>query len=303
MGQVICKGCGQPIWGQYLQALGGNWHPEHFVCAKCGHPIANDRFTVHEGASYHPQCYIDTFLPRCVYCGKPLVGRYLQNYWGQQYCQEHEQQWPHCAFCGRLVPPQEQEPQAENVRCAVCQASGIETAEAAKPIFRQLIQWVGSRGLRYNNLRLSLELCGRAKLAQYAHDQQGIHAWGTTMGIVYSQDGRVTHTEVKGVAVLQGLPITLFEEVTIHELGHVWLMVHGVQNLPQWAEEGFCELLAHMYLSGAGTPESRFHAQNIERNTDPVYGDGFRRMKAIADRTGFARLIESLQTTKRLPPA
>ena len=124
---------------------------------------------------------------------------------------------------------------------------------------------------------------------------------GVTRSTTHTLNGREVRTEVEGVAVLQGLPTPLFQGVVVHELGHVWLVVHDIKGLPPWGEEGFCELLAYRYYSGLNTPEGRFHAAGIENNPSPVYGEGFRRVRAVADRVGFSRLVESLQTTKRLP--
>ena len=121
------------------------------------------------------------------------------------------------------------------------------------------------------------------------------------MTSTYSRDGQVVRTEVRGIAVLLGLPEMLFRAVTVHELGHVWLVVQGVHDLPTWAKEGFCELLSYRYYQELNTPESNYHAQAIERNPDPIYGDGFRRMRLLADKYGFSRLLTTLQTTKNLP--
>ncbi|MBV9711679.1 MAG: protein DA1 [Ktedonobacteraceae bacterium] len=299
--QPICKACGQPIWGNYLTAFGGTWHPEHFVCAACGRPIGGTSFQVYQGAPYHFECYRDRIAPHCAYCGKPLVGEYLVDQWGTHYCKEHQNQYPRCAYCARLVPPRDQEPGNDVIRCPICRSSAIETAEAAKPIFSQLIRWVGTQGLRYNNLRLSLELCDRAKLARYLSERNLTHSLGATMSTTYMQNGQTLRTEVRGVAVLHGLPTTLFQGVTIHELGHVWLIVQGISSLPLWAEEGFCELLSYRYYNELNTPEGRYHAIAIEHNPDPVYGEGFQRVRASADSIGFPRFIEVMQTTKRLP--
>lgn len=300
--QSICKSCGKPIWGNYLTAFGSTWHPEHFICAACGLPIAGASFQVYQGAPYHMECYRDRIAPRCAYCDQPLVGEYLVDQWGTRYGKEHQNQYPHCAYCGRLVPPRDQEAGNDVVRCPICRSTSIETAEAAKPIFSQLIRWVGTQGLRYNNLPISLELCDRAKLARYLSEHTLIsHSLGATMSTTYMQNGQAVRTEVRGVAVLHGLPSTLFQGVTIHELGHVWLVVQGISNLPSWAEEGFCELLSYRYYTELNTPESRYHATAIEHNPDPIYGAGFQRVRAIADPIGFQRFIEMMQTTKRLP--
>ncbi|HEY5002601.1 MAG TPA: protein DA1 [Ktedonobacteraceae bacterium] len=299
--QPICKGCGRPVWGNYLTALGATWHPEHFICAACGRPISGTSFQVHEGAPYHAECFRDRIAQRCAYCNKPLIGEYLVDQWGTRYCKEHQNQYPRCSYCGRLVPPKDQEHGSDNIRCPICRSTAIETAEVAKPIFSQLIRWVSAQGLRYNNLPISLELCDRAKLAHYLGAHTLAHSLGATMSTTYMQNGQPLRTEVRGVAVLHGLPSTLFQGVTIHELGHVWLIVQGISNLPSWAEEGFCELLSHRYYAQLNTPEGRYHATAIEQNPDPVYGEGFRRVRAIAEPMGFQRFVEIMQTTKRLP--
>src|SRR5260370_35610187 len=97
--QPTCKGCGQPIWGNYLTALGATWHPEHFVCAASGRPIGDASFNLHEGRPYHAECYTQQFVPRCSYCGKPLVGQYLVDYWGPAYGKQHNIEYPACAYC------------------------------------------------------------------------------------------------------------------------------------------------------------------------------------------------------------
>src|SRR5579883_1343789 len=131
----VCKRCGQSIWGSYVSALGATWHPEHFVCAACGQPFADGHFTIHEGAPYHLACYEQRFAPRCAYCGKPLH-EWIVDQWGTCFCKEHQHEYPACVYCGRLVSPQQQEAKrepGEAVRCPVCQASAVETIEAARP--------------------------------------------------------------------------------------------------------------------------------------------------------------------------
>ncbi len=329
----VCAGCGQPVAGEYIKALGAVWHPKHFVCAGCHRPIGSDSFLSHNNAPYHKECYNQFVAPRCTYCGKPLLGkfqlyngvpyhaecysqfvaprcaycgkplvsRFLIDHWGTKFCQEHQQQYPSCAYCGRLVAPQQQERGAETVRCPTCRADAVETIEEAKPLYARVVHWASSQGLTYNNLPLKLELCDRTKLAQLLHERSSTHSLGVTMSTTYTENGRIVRTAVSGVAILHGLPAPLFQGVTMHELGHVWLVVHGVRNLPAWAEEGFCELLAYRYYQYLNTPEAHYHASSIEKNPDPAYGDGFRRLHALEEKYGFARLLTVLDTTKQLP--
>lgn len=301
--ETLCKGCGQPITGRYIVALGAMWHPAHFVCAGCGQPIDNAAFIPHQDKAYHEACYAQRIAPRCAYCGKALMSEYVVDYWGTQFCKEHEHVYPHCAYCGRLVSPQQQEqtPEEGIIRCPICRSTAIETAEEARPRFAAVKQWVSSQGLVYNNLPLSLELSSRAHLLTLLSAHHLTHAYGATLSASYTQNGQMLYTEVRGVAVLRGLPAALFQGVTVHELGHVWLIVHNISNLPTWTIEGFCELLAYRWHTSSTTPEDRYHALAIERRQDPIYGDGFRHLRAISERVGFPTLLHTLQTSKRLP--
>lgn len=334
--KMVCKQCGQQIWGRYVTALGATWHPEHFVCAGCGRPFSGAEYMVHEGRPYHTECYRDLVAPRCAACGKPLVGQYLVHegrsyhadcyrdtvalrcaycnkpllseylvdHWGTKYCREHQGELPKCAFCGRLVPPEQQEAGSKSngdVRCPVCRGTAVESNSRAQSILVSLRRWLGDRGLTYENLPLTVELCDRARLTTLLKDRAGTHTLGVTMSSTLTQNGQEVRTDITGVAVLRGMPVALFQGVTVHELGHVWLIINGIKDLPEWAEEGFCELLAYRFYNETTVPESLFHAGNIEKNPDSVYGEGFRRVRAIADKVGFRRFVETLRTTKRMP--
>lgn len=319
-----------------MNALGAVWHPEHFVCAACNLPFGSVSFNVHDNKPYHRACYLEQVAPRCAACGKPLAGRYLQadgksyhndcyrnfvvprcvycneplmeaygvDFWGAKFCKKHRKEYPACEFCGRLIPPAQQERRGANLqstRCPVCRSRAIETSEQARTAFAGVKRWVGSEGLSFNNFPISLQLCNRDYLAKHGGVIGQPHMLGITLSTIHTLNGRETHTDVDGVAVLTGLPTPLFDGVVTHELGHVWLIAHGIKGLPQWAEEGFCELLAYRYYTQLNTPESRYHFEGMEKNPDPIYGEGFRRVRAIAVRVGFSNLLTTLQTSGRLP--
>ena len=304
-----CTYCGKPLMGQHTIYQGKAYHDECYRehvaprCAHCGKPLVG-QYQRYEGVPYHEQCFRDYVAPRCAYCRKPLIGEYLVDHWGTKYCKEHQSQYPTCAYCSRLVAPSQQESGAKrnnDVRCPICRASAIESDGKAQAIFAGQQRWLASQGLEYNNLQPGVELCDRSKLATLLTGRKGTDTLGVTLSTTHTLNGQAIRTDVNGVAVLRGLPMTLFQGVVVHELGHVWLIVHDVKNLPSWAEEGFCELLAHRFYTGTGTAEGRYHAEAIEKNPDEVYGEGFRRVRAIADAMGFARFVEVLQRTKRIP--
>ncbi len=124
---------------------------------------------------------------------------------------------------------------------------------------------------------------------------------GATLQNTVTKNGQKLSSSVEGVAILRGLPSTLFQGVTIHELGHAWLIVHNIVDLPAWAEEGFCELLSYRYYTDHSTHESAYYAMGIEKNPHPDYGGGFRRLRAMCDEMGFSNLTLFLRTNRQLP--
>lgn len=364
----LCKYCGQNVGGNYLNALGAYWHPEHFLCAGCGRPLVEQTFQVvdgkpyhdacyliyqaprcaycgqpisgsyqkhdgrsyhndcyrehvgprcaycnqpisgtyqkYDGHSYHSDCYREHVAPRCVYCHRSLLGQYMVDAWGEQYCPEHQDQYPRCSFCSRLIPPEQQTP-GWNIygvtRCAICHSRAIEAVEQAQPLFQACKQWIAQQGFRFNQLPLRLELHDRATLMDMLQGRSINHPLGVTLSSRQIRNGSLYSSHIEGVAVLQGMPPTLFAGVVLHELGHVWLTVHQIDQLPPWAEEGFCQLLSYRYYNSLNTPDARYHAERLESATDSIYGEGFRAIRARSETLGFQRFIEILQATRRLP--
>jgi hypothetical protein len=122
-----CAGCGKTLVGDYVSALGADWHSACFRCAGCGRALAGVRFIEHDGQAYHADCYHERFSPRCAGCGEPISGSYT-NALGSSWHAEHFV----CARCrtpfaGRTFYERDGKAYCENdyhllfsTRCAVC---------------------------------------------------------------------------------------------------------------------------------------------------------------------------------------
>jgi len=231
---------------------------------------------------------------------------YVIDAWGQEFCPDHQNEYPRCSFCGRLVPPEQQTPGWSSygvTRCGICRGSSIEAVEQALPLFQECKQWIARQGFRFNQLPLRLELHDRPTLMNMLQGRSINHPLGVTLTSRQMRNGYIAGSHIEGVAVLQGMPPTLFAGVILHELGHVWLTVHQIEQLPLWAEEGFCQVLSYYYYRDLNTPEGRFHLERLESASDPVYGQGFRTIRDLAEKLGFQRFVEILQQTRKLPAA
>jgi len=195
----------------------------------------------------------------------------------------------------------------ENIRCDICAATAIEQVAQAKLYIPTLIEWVETQGVAFRHKTFRIEVLDRADFS--AREGGRRDPLGLTTSTRYLRNRRVEHAKVESVAILQGLPLTLFGGVCVHELGHVWLVQHNIVNLPLVDEEGFCELLAYRYYTMAPTPDALagsrkaalFYARAIAENSHPVYGDGFRKLQRLAERVGFDPLVKALLRKKKLP--
>ncbi|XP_078183160.1 LIM and senescent cell antigen-like-containing domain protein 2 isoform X11 [Callithrix jacchus] len=74
MGVPICGACRRPIEGRVVNALGKQWHVEHFVCAKCEKPFLGHRHYEKKGLAYCETHYNQLFGDVCYNCSHVIEG-------------------------------------------------------------------------------------------------------------------------------------------------------------------------------------------------------------------------------------
>ncbi|XP_044470365.1 protein DA1-related 1-like [Mangifera indica] len=142
----------------------------------------------------------------------------------------------------------------------------------------------------------------------------------------------IRQCEVTAILVLYGLPRLLTGSILAHEMMHAWLRLKGYPNLRPEVEEGICQVLAHMWLdsetySGSGSnvasssssspslPAStkkgkrsdfekklgEFFKHQIESDSTPAYGAGFRTGNRAVNKYGLGRTLEHIRLTGSFP--
>ncbi|CAN1273590.1 Protein DA1, partial [Linum perenne] len=123
--------------------------------------------------------------------------------------------------------------------------------------------------------------------------------------------------DVTAILILYGLPRLLTGSILAHEMMHAWMRLKGYQPLSQDVEEGICQVLAHMWLdtqlnfvsssstNGYVPPFQKklgaFFKHQIESDSSPVYGDGFRAGQQAVRKYGLQRTLEHIRMTGRFP--
>eukprot|EP00026_Physarum_polycephalum_P007425 Phypoly_transcript_07485.p1 GENE.Phypoly_transcript_07485~~Phypoly_transcript_07485.p1 ORF type:complete len:486 (+),score=54.91 Phypoly_transcript_07485:161-1618(+) len=89
-----CAGCNQSIKGECINALGQQWHPEHFVCQYCQKSFGTGSFYEYGGKPYCETHYHQQTGSLCAGCGKAVTGRMI-NALDKKWHPEHFV----CSFC------------------------------------------------------------------------------------------------------------------------------------------------------------------------------------------------------------
>jgi len=93
-----CGKCGEIIVGEYISALGKEWHNKCFTCKECGCSFPTESFYEYKGMPY---CETHYHLKRgslCSRCNKPIVGRCISAS-GKKYHPDHFT----CVKCNKLL--------------------------------------------------------------------------------------------------------------------------------------------------------------------------------------------------------
>jgi len=89
-----CGSCNEPIRGDCINALGSQWHPEHFACTYCQKSFQGGSFFEFGGKPYCETHYHQQTGSLCSGCGKPISGKCV-NALDKKWHPEHFV----CAFC------------------------------------------------------------------------------------------------------------------------------------------------------------------------------------------------------------
>ncbi|XP_037387264.1 PDZ and LIM domain protein 5a [Pygocentrus nattereri] len=73
----VCAHCDTVIRGPFLVAMGSSWHPEEFVCVRCGECLSERGFVEDEGSVYCTQCYELYLAPTCPRCSYKILGEVI----------------------------------------------------------------------------------------------------------------------------------------------------------------------------------------------------------------------------------
>jgi len=292
-----CSACGRPIGKEYFKTDGRYYHPWCFRCAYCNKPIKGS-YIHFKGKNYHSDCYRENVALKCGVCGGIIQGEYITDYWGDKYHPWHEGRVVQCDFCGRFIV-------GDLIRgmvrfrdgrflCARCAPSAVRDAKEAKRLAVEVAARLRRYGIAVDAWRIDFKLVGRDKLKKLSDRP----SYDTTGFVDYAVEknlfGKVKSQRIK-IYLLEGMPRIQAAAAVAHELAHVWQFKNCRLKLEKTLSEGSANYAAALVLREIGGPEARFIIDRMEKNEDPVYGDGYRKVRKYVERKGVKSWLNVLK--------
>src|SRR6056297_2783722 len=240
--------------------------------------------------------------PVCVICGRSIEGKYIRDFWGNNYHAAHEQTHPACYYCGRLIS---QKSTGGGSRysdgrsiCRICLDKAVRTKEEGRSILQEAHDLLEPHGIILRPFHPKFSLLDRQTLRKYSSSgkEQGF----TRAERRSDNSGRVLDLKIQ-VFVLEGLPYEAFLATAAHELMHAWIHLNGRGDAARWFKEGSCNMATYLVLRSKRSYEAEYQIEQMRRQPDRVYGKGFRKVLRYAQRRGTGAWLKAVRTGKRLP--
>jgi hypothetical protein len=171
--------------------------------------------------------------------------------------------------------------------------------EQARPLMDSMVDVLSSFEIRLKG-RVPLKLVSQAELNAsspgFHEDRVGTTIYEKQMSL----HGAISRKNFK-IIILYGLSRIRFLDVIAHELMHVWLFQNGPDDHEERLCEGSCQYASYLALLDDNSEESQDFIDRKLANPDPVYGEGFRRVKQFVDEVGLVNWLEYLKENSTPP--
>jgi hypothetical protein len=97
------------------------------------------------------------------------------------------------------------------------------------------------------------------------------------------------------VYLLNGMPRAQMAATAAHELMHVWQFRNSKLRQDPALSEGSCNFASYLVLRRIGGQDADYVIDGMLTDPDSIYGEGFRRVKAFAEKNGMPAWLRLLK--------
>lgn len=285
---IVCAYCGTKMDGSYVIHQGKIYHTEcnpasgMTICVFCRKPIIGESLRL-KNLYYHFDCYHNHIEKRCSICGKPIGSNsYYKDTWGNIAHVNHgANKTKFCFSCLRIIVRPSKTLGTDAILCDVCASTSVTTISQIEVCRSRVLSIFKSLGITGVPEDIPIEL----KPKDLMDDSLG--------RIRYIISENKAENDFR-ILIIYGLPELLFQGVLAHEMLHSWLVLYGRQVTDD-EKEGFCNLGSGFIYQNTNTALAKQLLKRLYKNSDNIYGGGYRLQKERYEKLGWAGLLHSLR--------
>ena len=227
----------------------------------------------------------------CSICNSNINDEYLVDSWGNPFHAKHSVEAKYCDTCSRVISKRITNGGFKfndgRYMCTLCEKNIVKNSTQISTAIDNVLNYYSDLGIHLDKKDFSVDLISLDKLIllNNYHDNQKIK--GCT---IFLHDLLKDKIEIK---ILYGLNITEFEGVLAHEIIHAWIYKNDLK-LADSIMEGLCNLGSALIYRQDGSYLSGLLLSSIEDNDDPIYGNGYNKMKKELSELGWENLINNI---------
>ena len=245
--------------------------------------------------------------------------KYFEDYWGNKFHSYHKANLDQCYSCNRLIHPNTctsyphksggYQYRDGRFMCNFClKNDGVvfldsDGEKILEELFNEAKEWT----IDFPNI-FTVKLVSEKELTEIRHSElrEGERNPALTSLQISKKillGGRVNIETKCDIYVLKGLQKSFFKECLAHELMHVWLFVNARFEPEPVLCEGVCNYFAYEILGKEKENKyAEFYRRLMDENPDAVYGEGFRKVKKLAEQLGgWENLLVYLKHNRKFP--
>ena len=228
---------------------------------------------------------------KCIICGEDIIGRYTIDSLNQAAHESHKIAF--CFSCGRIIVKNSIILSDGRQLCEFCQPSIVQTTKQIEWVDKKVREILAKVGIDNIPKNVPIEIVDSYQLMKIQGNKEiDVNQRGLAICNKITGNG-LTKTEHK-VCILDHLPKIAFAGILAHELLHVWQNSKGITP-PNDICEGFCDLGSYAVYSVINNPSALHFIEQLDKSDNPVYGDGYRKVKQYLDQNGWQALIAKIK--------
>jgi hypothetical protein len=166
--------------------------------------------------------------------------------------------------------------------CNLCYEKTLYNQPGINDLLTKVMDKLISMGISLNKNNISVQVVDKNELKRIS----GMEKFNRLEGFCNSESQTDYVNGIKNktgfnhkIYVLSGLPPLNIEGILAHELMHAWVDENTPGNQLPDVREGSCNFISFQYLLYSSDPDAKYLLLYMDKNTDPVYGLGFQKIK------------------------